>query len=180
MSDPTTSALEQACTVLGEAFPGVDLGDVSDVLAALPADVLRRLADEADDLPSPQPDTTPEGLVTDSELIYSSRDVEMLLSEVATDPTPDVPRWTIEDDGEYLSHAGGITAIAPWRVDDDANAHIDDDAFDALVQCVRDADTLHAFLDALVLAKRNDDVVSVVDGMLEVYVRQQIAQDNDR
>jgi len=30
--DTGTSALEEACRVLDEAFPGVDLGDVSDVL----------------------------------------------------------------------------------------------------------------------------------------------------
>ena len=47
--------------MLTQAFPGVDLGDVSDVLAALPAGVLRRLADAADDMVDPQPDTAPEG-----------------------------------------------------------------------------------------------------------------------
>jgi len=59
--DTAPSALEEACSVLDAAFPGVDLGDVSDVLAALPAGVLRRLADAAEDMVDPQPDTAPKG-----------------------------------------------------------------------------------------------------------------------
>lgn len=39
--------------------------------------------------------------------------------------------------------------------------------------------TLHDFLDALLIAKRNDDVMSVVDAMLAVHVEIEASRSDD-